>query len=219
MAARILRIAIAALALVLVAFAGSAQAGPITELELLDCDAYGCEGSTLKLTVEENNDGSFTVTYTINTDNYYGDTNNIYLTGINQVGFKVIKDWDTGYVVSSPVGSMSNTYDPNLSPWNPIFDSPIASNSLCETSNGDTDMVCVAGFVDIGAGGDYTWVFHIDQGTLMDVEDWHLGAQYAAGYLRSHGHIISTKPVPEPTAMALFGLGAILVARSVRRRR
>jgi len=51
----------------------------------------------------------------------------------------------------------------------------------------------------------------------MDVGEWHLGAQYAGGPWRSSGHIISAQ-VPEPTAAMLFGLGAILVTRRVRRR-
>ena len=57
---------------------------------------------------------------------------------------------------------------------------------------------------------------------ITDTSNWHLGAQYADGLYRSRGHIISAEgggtPVPEPTAAVLFGLGAILVTRSVRRR-
>ena len=58
---------------------------------------------------------------------------------------------------------------------------------------------------------------------MADTSEWHLGGQYADGRLRSPGHVISTDgggtvPVPEPTAAVLFGLGALLVTRSVRRR-
>ena len=63
----------------------------------------------------------------------------------------------------------------------------------------------------------------IDDGTLItDTSEWHLGAQYSDGMYRSRGNIISaeggTPPVPEPTSALLFGLGALLVTRSVRRR-
>ena len=72
--------------------------------------------------------------------------------------------------------------------------------------------------IDITAGGDYTWTFRIDDGTLItDTSEWHLGAQYANGHYRAKGKIISAA-VPEPTAAVLFGLGAILVTRRVRRR-
>jgi MYXO-CTERM domain-containing protein len=78
--------------------------------------------------------------------------------------------------------------------------------------------------VNIEAGGDYTWTFLIEGGTLIeDTSQWHLGGQYANGWYRSPGDVISTDgggtpPVPEPTGAVLFGLGALLVTRSVRRR-
>ncbi len=198
-------------ALALAGFAGSAQALQFAELTLDNCDSMGCAGSTLYLSVQEEPGGSWLVTYTINTDGYTGDK-----LGFNQIGFKAISGWTSGTVLSSPVGSMTD--------WNPIFDDPIASNSLCDTSNGDTDKVCIHGFVDITAGGDYTWTFRIDDGTLItDTSQWHLGAQYANGHYRARGHIISAEgpggpTVPEPAAAMLFGLGALLVTRSARRR-
>jgi hypothetical protein len=193
-------------ALALIGFAGSAQALQYAEFYTDDCDASGCEGATLFLSVQEEAGGSWLVTYTINTDNYTGDRN-----GFNQIGFKAISGWTTGTVLSAPAGSLTN--------WNPVYDDPIASNSLCDTSSGDTDKVCVFGFVDITAGGDYTWTFRIDDGTLIE-DEWHLGAQYAYQSGRARGKIIShdgspsdTPTVPEPTAALLFGLGALLVGR------
>ncbi len=192
-------------------FAGAAQALQFAELTVDDCDAFGCMGSTLYLSVEEEAGGSFLVTYTINTTDYTGDR-----LGFNQVGFKAISDWTTGTVL---------TY-PSITDWNPVYAAPINSNSLCSNQNGSTEKVCVAGYVDITAGGDYTWVFRIDDGTLItDTNEWHLGAQYTplTGAGRARGQIISydgggSDPVPEPTAALLFGLGAILVTRRVQRR-
>jgi hypothetical protein len=197
-------------AFALAGFAGSAQALQFADLTLNDCDAMGCEGSTLYLSVQEEAGGSWLVTYTINTDGYTGDR-----LGFNQIGFKAISGWTTGTVLSSPSGSVTD--------WNPIYDDPIASNSLCDTSAGDTDKVCIHGFVDITSGGDYTWTFRIDDGTLItDTSQWHLGGQYANGHYRARGKIISAEggspPVPEPTAAVLFGLRAILVTRRARRR-
>lgn len=203
------------LAFLLAGFAGSASALQYAELTLNDCDLMGCEGSTLFLSVQEDN-GGWIVTYTINTDNYTGS-----LDGFNQIGFKAIADWTSGSLVSVPTGSYAINepgYGPD--PWEPVFEAPINSGSLCENINGNTSKVCIAGFVDISGGGDYTWVFRLEGGTLLDVEDWHLGAQYAGGPWRSNGHIISAEaaPIPEPTAAVLFGLGAILVTRRLRRR-
>ena len=195
------------LAFLLIGFAGSASAAlQYAELTLNDCDLMGCEGSTLFLSVQEEAGGTWLVTYTINTDNYTGS-----LAGFNQIGFKAIADWTSGTVLTSPVGSIDD--------WNPVFEAPINANSLCDNIQGNSSKVCVWGFVDITAGGDYTWTFRLEGGTLLDVEDWHLGAQYANGPWRSAGHIISADatPVPEPTAAVLFGLGAILVTRRLRR--
>ena len=58
------------------------------------------------------------MTYTINTEGYTGD-----LAGFSQIGFKAIDGWTTGAVLDSPDGSMSD--------WNPLYESTIASNSLC----------------------------------------------------------------------------------------
>ena len=212
MMSHLARFALAALALV--GFVGTAHAAlQSASLAVTDCDAWGCEGSTLFLSVQEEAGGTWLVTYTIDATNYTGDR-----VGFNQIGFKAISGWNTGTVLTYPAGSVTN--------WNPVYDDPIASNSLCDTSSGDTDKVCITGFVDITAGGTYTWTFRLDQGTLIaDTSEWHLGAQYTplseAG--RARGKIISfsgggTPPVPEPTAALLFGLGAALVARRVQRR-
>ncbi|MBW2693480.1 MAG: hypothetical protein JRE57_12750 [Deltaproteobacteria bacterium] len=192
-------------------FSGTAQAALLqyAELTLNDCDSMGCEGSTLFLSVQEEAGGSFLVTYTIDTTNYTGDRD-----GFNQIGFKAIKDWTSGTVLSSPT-------DPTQT-WNPVIEGPIASQSLCSTAVGKTDKICIHGFVDVTSGGEYTWTFRIDDGTLiMDTSEWHLGAQYADGHYRATGKIISagSQPIPEPTAALLFGMGALLVVRSTRRSR
>jgi hypothetical protein len=212
MISHLTRFAVTALALV--GFAGSAHALATT---LNDCDAMGCEGSTLFLSVEAAAGGGFDVIYTIDTTNYYGDR-----LGFNQVGFKAISGWTTGTVTGSPVGSLTD--------WNPVYDDPISvgppDSDVCQTSGGDnTGWVCIQGFVNaVDTPGEYTWTFHIDDGTLMtDTSEWSLGGQYANGGGRTPGKILSaeggdTPLVPEPTAALLFGLGAILVTRRAQRR-
>jgi hypothetical protein len=207
-------------ALLVAGFAGAAQAAALqyAELTLDDCDAMGCEGSTLFLSVEEQNDGSWIVTYTINTDGYTGDR-----MGFNQIGWKALKDvdWDTVTVTTDfPQPAPDPDYTAG---WEMVYESPISSNSLCSHTQGNTDMACVAGFVDITEpGGDYTWIFHIEAGATLitDTSEWHLGAQYANGFYRAQGKIISAsaQPIPEPTAALLFGMGALLITRGARRR-
>ncbi len=211
--------------LALVGFTGSAQAALLGEISFTaaECASMGCEGSSLYLKVKEGTDHGyvtgFVITYTIDTGsalNQPGYTGS--KTGFNQIGFKVIKDWDLAGN-NDVIGYPSNSEDD----WNPVFDDAIASGSKCDTSGGDTDKVCLNGFVNIvDTPGEYTWVVYLESGTLMDESEWHLGAQYANSSDRTerseNGNIISTgAPVPEPTAAVLFGLGAILVARRARR--
>jgi len=211
---------IALTALVLAGFAGSAQAALIAETWGVCDPGDGCEGSTLHLSVEDNGSGSWLVTYTIDTENYNGDR-----VGMNQVGFKAIKGWTSAEVIFSPVGSMTNPppYEAEI-PWNPVTETKISANSLCDPNPGGTDKICAAGFVDVKTvGGEYSWVFQVEGGTVMtDTSEWHIGGQYADGRRAVPGHVISTsggtQAVPEPTAAVLFGLGALLVTRSVRRR-
>jgi hypothetical protein len=203
----------------MVGFAGSAQAALLGELDLDDCAT--CEGADLYIKVEDGATygytSGFVITYEITiTADYYGTKD-----GMNQVGFKVIQDWD----VTGDNDVLSSPTDP-IDTWDPVFDDPINVGSpnqeVCQTNSSDTTgWVCLNGYVDITTPGTYAWVVYLEEGTLMDVEDWGLGGQYANSRWRSLGNIISetgAEPVPEPTAALLFGLGAILVTRSVRRR-
>jgi len=103
-----------------------------------------------------------------------------------------------------------------------LRDLSLTATSQFNSSNEDTASAIVSR--DFDGQGSKSWeAIRIDDGTLItDTSNWHLGAQYADGQFRSAGRIISAEsggtPVPEPTAALLFGLGAILVTRSVRRR-
>lgn len=198
---RMLRFAIASLGCLV--FASSAQA--TTSVTWDDCDAFGCEGATLSLTVEEIA-GGFRATYTINTD-----VNTSGRTGFNQIGFKAVADWDDAELVFATNGTGN---------WSDVFEAPVNANSECGNTNGNSSKVCIFGFVDISGGGSYTWIVEYEGGHLLDTDSWHLGAQYANGPGPTSGKIISVSgspPIPEPSAALLFAAGAVVV--SARRRR
>jgi hypothetical protein len=210
MISHLIRFALASL--LVIGFVGSAQAALIAETFFGNCDADGCDGSTLYLGVDDDGgSGNWIITYTVNVDGY-SDLKD----GINQVGFKVITGWDPLLsTVTGPTGSGA---------WSLIEAATSSSvNSPCDTNNGNNnDKMCSSGFVNITSDGEYTWEFYIVGGTLItDTSEWHLGGQYADGGGRATGQIWSTSgsgtPVPEPTAAVLFGLGAILVARRTQR--
>jgi len=200
------RLGLAFLILLLVSLGFSAQAAPITSVTLDDCDADGCEGSSLFLSVEDEGNGKWLATYTIDTDGYTGSRD-----GINQVGFKAVNGWTSAVLLDA---------DPTQASWSDPAESPIASNSLCGKTNGNTSKVCSFGFVDITGGGEVTWTFRLEGGTLLDSGEWHLGAQYADAPVKTRGKIVSATAagaVPEPNAAILFGVGMLVLRRARRR--
>jgi len=186
------------------AYASAAQAGPITSLTIDNCDADGCEGTTLTLSVEDNMDGTWTVLQSIDST----DFSEVRL-GLNQVSFKAIKDWTAVALVAAP--------DPG---WlDPPVEGNTSSNSLCD-NGGTTDKVCTHGFTDITTDATYTWEFLVTGGTLMGVGEWHWGGQFADAAGPTNGKIISASaPIPEPNAAIVFGVGALVLGRGLRRPR
>ena len=70
-------------------------------IQLTNCDASGCQGTTLELDVVDLG-GSFDITLTINADAYTGSR-----LGFNQVGFLAIQNWTSVSLVSSPTTGWS----------------------------------------------------------------------------------------------------------------
>jgi hypothetical protein len=191
------------LAFLLLSLGASAQAASITSVAVSDCDADGCAGSDLFLSVEDEGSGSWLVTYRIDTAGYTGSRD-----GFNQIGFKAVSGWSQATLLSAD------------GVWSDPAESPIASNSSCSKTKGNTSKVCIFGYVDITGGGEYTWKLRLEGGDLLEEEEWHLGAQYANAPGTARGRIISTSPaeaIPEPSAAVLFGVG-FLVLRQARRR-
>ena len=182
----------------------SGGAASAASLALTDCDADGCQGSTLSMEVVENGT-TFQVTYTIDTTLYTGDE-----LGINQVGFLSVKDWTGVSLVAGPNAG-----------WSEPVQAPINANSLCSNTKGKSSKACTYGFVDVKTTpGEYTWTFEFEGGYVLPTSDWHFGAQYADGAGKAAGHIISTSPapIPEPTSIVLMIAGGLIVGTAVRRK-
>ena len=181
-------------------------------LSAADCGDQ-CKGASLSLDVANQGDGSFVVTYTINTDGLNTEGGNF--TGLNQIGFLTIKDWTSVSLISAPNG---------VGNWTDPIEAVIHSNALCELSNGDPDKVCSAAknnFLDMSGGGDFVWKFKVVGGTELSTGEWHFSGQWTNALGPARGNIISvgasSTPVPEPTAALLFGVGTLVVGGSLRR--
>jgi hypothetical protein len=182
----------------------STTAGAIS-LSIDGSTCGSCEGANLLLDIVDQG-GTFDVTLTINSDGYIGNRD-----GMVVVGFGGISGWTSVVLDGSPGMSAVGWTDP--------IGANVSSSGRC--ANGSTtDKVCSSGYVDISAGGDYTWAFTVTGGTLRPaVADWHIGGQFAyfadlSSRKGPRGHLISEsgQPVPEPGAALLFGAGMLLVA-------
>ncbi len=186
--------------LVLSASLGGSPAAALS-LFLDDCDAAGCQGSTLRLDVQDLG-GTFSVSLTIDTTGYTGTRS-----GLNQVGFKAVQGWSGATLDSAPSAG-----------WADPVEAVTSSNNLCENGT-SSDKVCTYGFVDVTGGGAFTWEFTLTGGSLLPVSDWHIGGQYADAAGPARGQIISASAaaVPEPSAALAFALGGLVVAAALRR--
>ncbi len=186
----------------LVAFALAGSSASAESFSLEDCDAFGCEGSSIFLNVESDGSGNWNVLLGIDTTNYTGNAD-----GIVQAGFKAINDADDVTLVSFTDGTWAD----------PIFGS-VSSSGLCAGPS-SSDFVCTSGYVNIvDDPGIDTWAFFVEGGTL--IEQWTIKFQYCdEGNTRCRGHLISAPsvPVPEPSAALVFAAG-LLIAASQRRR-
>jgi len=191
--------------------AGSAGA---TTLTLDNCDAYGCAGSDVFLTVDSDGSGNWNITLGLDSTGYYGTQN-----GVVQAGFKAIggiSDADVT-LVSFSDGS-----------WSAAKVAGINGNggALCDGPS-DPDFVCTSGYANIETNKVYTWNFYVTGGTLLDVDSWAIKFQYCdQGDTDCKGHVLSAhstgepgNPVPEPSAALVFGGGLLAAATRLRRRR
>jgi hypothetical protein len=200
---------------VCVVWAAAAHATSLT-LSAADCDALsgGCRGANLALDVADQGDGSFVVTYTINTTGL--NTGGGNFTGLNQIGFLTIKDWTSVGLISAPNG---------VANWTDPIEAVVHSGALCTLSNGDPDKICSAAknnFLDMSGGGDFVWKFKVVGGTELDTSEWHFSGQWTNELGPARGNIISvgapgSPPVPEPTAALLFAVGMLTVGQTLRR--
>jgi hypothetical protein len=193
--------------LTLLLFTGaSAQA---TTLSLTDCDAYGCSGSDVFLTVEEVS-GGYNVILSIDTTDYTGTED-----GVVQAGFKAIGGIsdDDVTLVSFTDGSWSDATVAGING---------GGGALCDGAE-DPDFVCTSGYANIETDKIYTWTFFVEGGTLLD--EWTIKFQYCnEGDTDCKGRLISApgdpgNPVPEPSAALVFAAGLLAAAPKLRRRR
>ncbi len=190
--------------LTILAFLLTGSAAPALTLDLDDCDAFGCEGSSVFLTVTDAGSGDWNVTLGLDSTGYSGD-----LDGVVQAGFKAIQGASDVTLVSFSDGS-----------WADAKFAGINSNGLC-SGPGEPGFGCTSGYANILSDDVYTWDFFVEGGTLLAISDWTIKFQYCdQGDETCRGHIISApgSAVPEPSAALVFAAGLLAAAPYLRRR-
>jgi hypothetical protein len=198
---------LASLATVLALLASVPAAATLVVLD--DCDASGCQGSSVSLEASQTSPGIYHVTLTLDSTGFDESRD-----GVNQAGFKAVEGFTSVSLLSAPTAG-----------WSVPISAPINSNcDVCGTSPSPSDQICTAGFVDITANDQYTWEFEVVGGSLLPTSDWHIGFQYANGPGPARGKIVSAQgtavvPVPEPSAALAFAVGLGVVGLRLGRRR
>lgn len=187
---------------------GAASASATT-LSLTDCDAYGCAGSDVFLTVNSDGSGNWNIQLGLDSTGYNGN-----LDGVVQAGFKAVSGINNSDVtlLSFSDGSWSAAKVAGINGGGgPLCDGP-----------GEPDFVCTSGYANVETNKVYTWNFFVEGGTLLDVGNWTIKFQYCdQGDTDCQGHLISApgNAVPEPSAALVFAGGLLAAATRLRRRR
>jgi hypothetical protein len=200
------------LALLLSLLLLGAASASATTLSLTDCDAYGCAGSDVFLTVDSDGSGNWNITLGLDSTGYTGT-----LDGVVQAGFKAVTGINNSDVtlLSTSDGSWSNAKVAGING---------GGGALCD-GPGEPSFVCTSGYANIETDKVYTWNFFVEGGTLLGVGDWTIKFQYCdQGDTDCKGHLISAPgnpgtPVPEPSAALVFAGGLLAAAMRLRRRR
>ncbi len=146
---------------------------------------------------------------------------------IEQAEFKISTGYSSVSFMSGPAGAT----------WTDIA-GPLGANG-CGGNN--SSFVCIdasggpslTGGIAIGSTTSFQWQAEVTlaSGAVLDTS-WHIGLLYSNDTLQCSGPptnqtcrngiagivSLSTPPIPEPTAAAVFGTGALLVAAVLRRR-
>ena len=208
--------AAAALALLLAAGAAADPIGP-------DCDT--CQGSVDTLRFDPTpvattaSTQTFRITFTIDSSAYTGGG-----VGIDTVAVKVTGAGGglvTGQLVAAPGG---------VAEWNNFVDQGLNASGCSSGGSGfDCARVKMGGTVPaLGGTLVWTWDLEVPTGSLLtDPGEASVKARYVDVARTKVGALVSEEitlqpsgtPVPEPTSLALEGLGLLLLAAHARRTR
>jgi len=164
----------------------------------IDYTGSTLHGSTGSLTINDLGGGDFTVLWSIDFTGFVGDATHQYLTNVS------FKAFSSG-TISLDDASIGSLYYPSN-----------VNNGGCDISSpSDSACVTLTPKIDATAGGTFSVLFNVSNGTLIDEDSWNFRGKYGDG----NGWVISESapPVPEPTAALIFGLGALVVGSASRR--
>ncbi len=208
-------------------FATGASAASVTVLDPVNGGAY-----TLDVSLKSGTTSTYVVTLT-------ADLNapNVLLNGasfIEQAEFKIAG----GNSTNNPYSSVTFVSGPAGATWTALG-GPLSANGcngnnvgfICLDASGGPSL---AGGIAIGSTKVFVWSAEVTlaPGVQLD-SSWHIGLHYTTSATQCSGppsnrtcqnqnagivSLSGTPPIPEPTSMAVFGLGALIVGAALRKR-
>jgi hypothetical protein len=160
---------------------------------------------------------------------------------IDQAEFKISSSLASVTMLSGPAGA---TWTSGAGPLNSKGCNGNNGSFACIDATGG---VTVSGGIAIGSTKVFVWKTEVTlaPGVPLDLSSWHIGVHYTAddvqqvctgtgrnrvcqtvtvlggknaGIVSLSGTPTTTPPIPEPTSMAVFGLGALIVGAALRKR-
>jgi hypothetical protein len=178
-------------------FSSDARALPIGSVTV-DCATVGCIGGRYTLDVEQTAPDLYLATYTIDTSSL-----DVGATVLADINLKLANAYTSPTIVSGPAA---------------ILGAGPLNGGGC--GGGNESFLCADVAPNLAVGGTYAWQFRFGATSLIDIDEWHLGARYTApGHEK--GWVVSEtrpeNPVPEPSAALVFGFGMVVAGSLARR--